>query len=221
MVTDPSLIDQLKEQATLCGQLVEKSDFGRAFNVCTNMLSQIVRQNNTNVYDIRERCEMPPLCYNFTSLDRLMRQEDVQQALGVHKRPWKECDSKVKQFLARDLILDCKPFVSSLLDNGINVLVYSGKEDFICNYYGGRDWTEHMQWTGQDAFNQADRESWTINGQVAGQVKQSGALTVLEIEGAGHMVPKDQPEAALAMFGAFLNGDQFQSRDEPVRVAYA
>lgn len=34
-----------------------------------------------------------------------------------------------------------------------------------------------------------------MNGVVAGQVKSGGGLSFLEVEGAGHMVPMDQPAA--------------------------
>lgn len=33
--------------------------------------------------------------------------------------------------------------------NIFTVLVYSGKLDFICNYFGGRAWTNATQWSGQ------------------------------------------------------------------------
>lgn len=29
------------------------------------------------------------------------------------------------------------------------VLVYSGVLDFICNYFGGRAWTDATKWSGQ------------------------------------------------------------------------
>ena len=45
----------------------------------------------------------------------------------------------------------------------------------------------------QDAFRSADMVDWTVGGAVAGQVKAGGGLTFLAVEGAGHMVPMDQP----------------------------
>ena len=38
-----------------------------------------------------------------------------------------------------------------------------------------------------------------VNGEVAGQVKNYDKLTFLQVEGAGHMVPKDQPKSSLDM----------------------
>ena len=36
-----------------------------------------------NVYDIRKKCEKPPLCYDFSLLDKLMARADVRKELGV------------------------------------------------------------------------------------------------------------------------------------------
>lgn len=36
---------------------------------------------------------------------------------------------------------------------------------------------------------------WKIGDVVAGEVKSGGGLTFAMVEGAGHMVPMDQPEA--------------------------
>ena len=29
------------------------------------------------------------------------------------------------------------------------MVVYSGKDDFICNYLGGKEWVESTKWSGQ------------------------------------------------------------------------
>jgi cathepsin A (carboxypeptidase C) len=39
--------------------------------------------------------------------------------------------------------------------------------------------------------------------------RTAGGLTFLQVYDAGHMVPSDQPEHALAMITQFLNGGQF------------
>ena len=35
-----------------------------------------------------------------------------------------------------------------VLSHGRRVVVYSGKDDFICNYLGGNAWVESTQWSG-------------------------------------------------------------------------
>ena len=36
-----------------------------------------------NVYDIRKKCDFPPLCYDFSNVDKFLGREDVITALGV------------------------------------------------------------------------------------------------------------------------------------------
>jgi len=39
-----------------------------------------------NVYDIREKCDTPPLCYDFSPVDKLMLSADIEKILGVPGR---------------------------------------------------------------------------------------------------------------------------------------
>jgi len=42
--------------------------------------------------------------------------------------------------------------VTTLLESGVNVLVYSGDKDFICNWRGGEKWTYETNWTHKSEF---------------------------------------------------------------------
>jgi cathepsin A (carboxypeptidase C) len=79
------------------------------------------------------------------------------------------------------------------LDNGVPILVYSGDQDFICNWFGGLAWTKALEWTGYAGYNDAPIIDWTTekSGELYGQSKSFGPLTFLRIFGAGHMVPMD------------------------------
>jgi len=41
-----------------------------------------------NPYDIRLKCDKPPLCYDFGNLDKFLAKEEVIAALGVKGRNW-------------------------------------------------------------------------------------------------------------------------------------
>jgi carboxypeptidase C (cathepsin A) len=58
--------------------------------------------------------------------------------------------------------------------------------------------------TGKSAFNSAALTALEISGVEAGQVKSSGGLTFLQIDGAGHMVPMDQPAGSAAAIRTLL-----------------
>jgi len=152
-----------------------------------------------NVYDIRRKCDVEPLCYDFALADKFLSQPDVISALHVGSHEWTDCSVEVHTLLLDDWVESFKFDIPTLLASGIRVLVYSGMEDFICNYYGGRDWVASMLWPGQDEYTKAPFQNWTVNGQIAGYSKSAQGLTFLEVANAGHMVPMDQPLNALDM----------------------
>ena len=49
--------------------------------------------------------------------------------------------------LLGDWIKDFAGAVGIVLAHGRRVVVYSGKDDFICNYFGGDAWTKATQWS--------------------------------------------------------------------------
>ena len=50
--------------------------------------------------------------------------------------------------LLGDWVRDFASAVGVVLGHGRRVVVYSGREDFICNYFGGAAWTNATQWSG-------------------------------------------------------------------------
>ena len=158
-----------------------------------------------NVYDIRLKCEKPPLCYDFSAIDKFYQREDVIAALGVKGRKWQECNMVVHTALLGDWMTSLSAKVQYLLENDVNILVYSGDKDFICNWRGGEAWTNAMPWKHQAEFQKAQYTPYTVNGKEAGQYKEVDNLTFLRVYNAGHMVPMDQPAVALAMVDKFMN----------------
>ena len=41
-----------------------------------------------NVYDIRKKCDKPPLCYDMSPADNLLAKKDIKEILGVSGRNW-------------------------------------------------------------------------------------------------------------------------------------
>lgn len=105
-----------------------------------------------NVYDIREKCEHPPLCYDFSNVDKFLLRDDVIEALGVKGRKWTECNTVVHLFLLFDYMPSLSPKVAYLLENNVTGLVYSGDKDFICNWRGGEAWTHELEWSHKSEF---------------------------------------------------------------------
>jgi len=166
-----------------------------------------------NVYDIRKQCDYPPLCYDFSPIENFLKRADVIESLGVQGRSWVDCNMAVHTALLGDWVTDLSDKVAYLLNNDVDVLVYSGNKDFICNWRGGEAWTAALDWKHGQEFQNATFVEWKEGNKTFGEVKTVGNLAFLKVYDAGHMVPMDQPEAALAMVKRYLKkwaGDKQQ-----------
>jgi cathepsin A (carboxypeptidase C) len=155
-----------------------------------------------NVYDIRQKCEHPPLCYDLSYVDDFLKQPSVKKALGVGKRSWTACSKIVHAFLTYDFPVDLAADLAFVADSGVNVLLYHGDKDFICNWKGGETISGALQWKGASGFAQAKY----VQNENYGEYKQFENFVFYKVFNAGHMVPLDQPEAAIKLLAKFING---------------
>lgn len=80
-------------------------------------------------------------------------------------------------------------YVSALLERGVRVLIYVGKNDWICNHVGNEAWTRALEWSGHEAFAGEPLRAWNVSEKQAGMTRSAQGLTFATVEGAGHMVP--------------------------------
>ena len=161
-----------------------------------------------NPYDMREKCKVPPLCYDFSNVATYLKRDDVRAALNVPKAAkWSDCNRAVTMGfeLAGDYMKEYQQLIPDLIEDGIRYLIYAGDQDYICNWLGNQAWTLALPWSGKDAFNAAPVADWDVAGKKAGELRKTDMFSFLRVIDAGHMVPMDQPEAALAMINAFTS----------------
>merc|ERR1711957_208891 len=99
--------------------------------------------------------------------------------------------------------------IPDLLKAGVRTLIYAGDVDFICNWLGNKHWTLKLDWDHKDDFNAAADKPYTGgdgNAEV-GKLRESNGFAFMQVYQAGHMVPKDQPSAALSMLNDFLSSN--------------
>ena len=107
------------------------------------------------------------------------------------------------------------PKITDILnDKTLDVLVYSGDKDFICNWRGGEAWTLGCDWDGKKDYDRAQYQQWKVNDEVAGELKTYENLKFLRVHEAGHMVPMNQPVAALQMLNEFTSGGVYVNATE-------
>jgi len=94
-----------------------------------------------------------------------------------------------RAFIANlDHIKPSYDYVAALLERDVKILVYVGKNDWVCNHIGNERWTMELEWTGKEKFRTQELREWNVGGKVAGETRSAGGLTFATIRGAGHMV---------------------------------
>lgn len=176
------------------------------FELCNNIFTEIL-SNHTgiNYYDIRKQCE-GRLCYDFSNLEKFMSLDSVRKALGVGDIEFVSCSTVVYEAMITDWVKNLEVGIPALLDDGIKMLIYAGEYDFICNWLGNWEWVRAMKWSGQQQFNSAPTTQFVVAGKEAGQMTSYGPVIFLKVRNAGHMVPMDQPRAALQMLKRWTQG---------------
>ena len=165
-----------------------------ALELCEMSLEIPYTLTGMNPYDMRAKCAVPPLCYDFSNVKKYLQRDDVRAALGVKGR-WADCSKSVtiRFELSGDYIKNYQQLLPELLGAGVRILIYAGDQDYICNWLGNQAWTLALPWPGQGAFRAAAVADWPAGAKKAGELRASGLLSFLRVLDAGHMVPMDQP----------------------------
>lgn len=79
--------------------------------------------------------------------------------------------------------------LSEVVRSGVNVLVWAGDLDWICNWYGSQLVVNSINYTDSATFQSAKLAEYTVNGKSHGQFKTAGNLNFLRVYEAGHEVP--------------------------------
>ncbi|CCO34254.1 hypothetical protein BN14_08348 [Rhizoctonia solani AG-1 IB] len=177
------------------------------------------QQLGLNPYDVRRKCnkaEDGDLCYRQLEwIETFMNDEKVKSELGaVGDREFKSCNMKVNQafMMQGDGMHNAAALLPELVEDGVRLLIYAGNADFMCNAIGNLQWLEGLESSFQADFQAAKQVPFiplsSKTNKPAGFVKTAGGkgkftagnITYVQIYDAGHMVPYDQPEAALDMF---------------------
>ncbi|XP_058734965.1 serine carboxypeptidase-like [Vicia villosa] len=208
---DQAEIDQLVPSCVDATKTCESEGGGdsciTALDQCQQIFSSILSiAGNINYYDIRKQCE-GELCYDFSNLETLFNKKTVRDALGVGDIEFVSCSNAVHSALNQDSMLNYDVDIPALLEDGIKVLIYVGEFDLICNWLGNSNWVHAMEWSGQKQFAASKTAQFLVDGTQAGLLNSYGPLSFLKVNDAGHLVPMDQPKAALQMLVNWMEGN--------------
>ncbi|KAG0207286.1 Cell death protease [Mortierella sp. GBA30] len=219
-ISNPQLMDKLVAQQDQCLDAIRLHDHITQ-DACEQLVQLVLQdsvrgENNnercTNQYDIRLTDEFPACGlnwpYELPQMKAYLSRNDVREALnaaGVLK-PWTECNTRVGSALRFDDSIPAVRLLPGILEK-TEMMLFSGDQDLICNHVGTEYLISNMTWQGVQGFQGAPKLGWTVDNRSAGEWKQARNLTFVILYNASHMVPYDQPLAALDMINRFMGLD--------------
>jgi carboxypeptidase D len=76
-----------------------------------------------------------------------------------------------------------------VVKSGINVIVWAGDADWICNWIGNYEVANAVDFPGHATFKSKGLAPYTVNGVEKGTFKYVDNFSFLRVYGAGHEVP--------------------------------
>ncbi|KAH6988556.1 Alpha/Beta hydrolase protein [Ilyonectria destructans] len=198
--------------------------------LCQDQFTSIFINTTRSIYDRRRRsCASPGNCYpdikdiiSYLGSDDMLNDklEVLAQSEG-RKRSWDMTSEIIQRrfFESGDFYTPTAGYLGKILSHArkthlakvqrpIDVLLYVGVTDIICNPEGVYEGLQHVEWDGRTPFRAVPWKElpWnTSSGLRGGRVKAVPNLWLAEIEEAGHMVPYDQPASALNLVEYWLD----------------
>lgn len=162
------------------------------YEQCTNMYDYTLK-------DSYPKCGMnwpPDLAY----VSPFLAKEAVMSDLNlVFHKHWTECSGAVGSHLRAKNSAPAVDLLPDLLQH-VEILLFHGNRDIICNYIGAELLIKKLEWGGQKGFSEnALTYDWRHNGSVEGYVRSERNLTYVNVFDASHMVPFDKPEVSRAI----------------------
>jgi len=154
-----------------------------------------------NVYDIRDERGYDDM---EKKLVEKLAEKEVLDLLKPKKTNMALCNDTIYNIFAADLAYSVAPEIEYLLDSQIDVMLYFGDKDYICNWRGGEALVNSLKWAGQSQFLNTKPLEWSPENINSGKYRKYLNLNFMVVYGAGHMVPMDQSKAGLAMIKTFI-----------------
>lgn len=169
-----------------------------------------------NEYDVRQRLITCPGCmgYNYTAWTLFFNRTDVRSALGVCQSTDYPGFAVAAQGCLPSMIagqtydksdkFNYTAAIAQVLASGVQVMLYYGMQDTVCNYVGGEAVVASIPWSEQQTFNSIPYTDFALAGATVGSIRSLAGLSFMLVEGSGHMVPQDQPATSAAIVEYFL-----------------
>ncbi|KAK6341665.1 hypothetical protein TWF696_008734 [Orbilia brochopaga] len=172
---------------------------------------QLYSEAGRSAYDVRKLCNSSESACapGFPETDAFVNRKSFLGAIGADtrsNRTFETCNSSMFSDFGKtgDGFMPYHTLLPDALKE-IQVLVYNGDADMLCNWLGSMAWAEELEWSGKSNYNQKQLQPFKLsNGTEVGQTKGADGLTFLRIYGASHGVTSDVPEVALQFYNKWF-----------------
>lgn len=211
-------VNRLKDQELQCRNFLYEGKLNN--KVCMNLLDDVIDSSSVGngakvvMYDTRQYAtssrSFPP---GHEDVESYLNRMDVKRAIHATRSPQRyvECADPPYYALSHQDGKGVTEELISVLDSGIPVLIYLGQFDLICNHMNMEKVLDGLLWSGHNEWLKSQPGVWMQNNRPVGYIRKYKNLQSLLVLNAGHMVPMDQPEVALAMLQTFVAGRDFSS----------
>ncbi|XP_054157585.1 lysosomal protective protein-like [Oppia nitens] len=172
-------------------------------NVAYDIRLMLSRDDFDNIFDTNNSSRKIPVCFE-QSFQTYLNRLDVREALHIpsHVKQWVQCQDV--NYNRRLRYWDMSSAIRQLLASNKlqSFIIYNGDIDIVCDFMANQEFVELL------GLNVTlDYQRWLINNNttVAGYEKRYDGLTYMTVRGAGHLVPKDKPLAALEIIRRLIS----------------
>ncbi|TPX35038.1 hypothetical protein SmJEL517_g02409 [Synchytrium microbalum] len=187
------------------------------YDTCDMIMERVLLQSRAgnrpciNMYDIRSKdskpngdCGLSEWPKSLPYVTEYLGRADVLTAIHTTKKTkWTECDDKVGSSLRSDPSLPSSVLLPYLTSK-IQVLLFSGDQDLICNHMGTELFLSNLTWNGATGMSNATTYSYLIDDVNIGSWQSSRNMSYVLIYGASHMPAVDVPVAVWDMLNRFI-----------------
>jgi carboxypeptidase C (cathepsin A) len=195
--------DNMSQAENDCIKNILNNNMAQAAEQMDDILDHIGEVNpGINIYNFRQYNVNPG-----ADLDDWGNSSDLKTLWNIPQNlVYQGCNGDVYNNFIADITVSFADAIKQLAGN-VKILIYNGQDDIIINTPGQENWLWNLQWPRSQDITQADKQLWTLNGDVIGTVQTKGKTWFAVVNKAGHMVPGDQPVSCRDMLTHYQNSD--------------
>ncbi|CAK4679554.1 unnamed protein product [Aphanomyces euteiches] len=196
----------LNKSGDVCLALLRECAVNKTICIAAGSCFSAFNQNITSIhslnrYDLRETCIGNSCNGLATTIEKFLNTPRILSFLGLPPTyRFSKGRGELFASFASDLATNYAPYVETVLNGGIRVILYAGDADLK----GNNAWSSMLTCSGATNYSQTNFKPYKANGTEVGQVRSSSLLTFVRVYYAGHLVPRQQPVVALSILTALL-----------------